>query len=144
MLEFLRQLSHEACDLFQHIACEVNKFANSKHQKKTFTRAKGSIAFNMGVIRTSIQSFAFGRDDWAGSVCHLQTFHSQVNLSQRFMPEGLYDLMPEVLGQLQWLGRGFNQIRFEQGEKSLHIEHTGIHFTFPLFQDDKNLAVGSR
>ena len=81
MLEFLRQLSHEACDLFQHIASEVNRFANSKHQKKTFTKAKGSIAFKMGVIHTSIQSFALGRDDWAESVFHLQTFQSQANLS---------------------------------------------------------------
>nr|AUW31331.1 hypothetical protein [Cladonia uncialis subsp. uncialis] len=88
MLEFLRQLSHEACDLFQHISSEVNKFANSKHQKKTFTRAKGSIAFAMGVIHTSIQSFASGKDDWAES---------------HFMPESLYDLTPEVSGQLQWL-----------------------------------------
>lgn len=81
MLEFLRQLSHEACDLFQHIASEVNRFANSRHQKKSFARAKGLIAFNIGVIHASIQSFALGRDDWAESVSHLQISHSQVNLS---------------------------------------------------------------
>ena len=60
------------------------------------------------------------------------------------MPESLYDLTPEVSGQLQWLGRGFNQIRFEQGQKSLHIEHTGIHIAFPLLQGDKLLARGNR
>ena len=60
------------------------------------------------------------------------------------MPESLYDLTPEVLGQLQWLGRGFNQIRFEQGKKALHIEHTGIHIAFPLLQDFIMLAGGSR
>lgn len=60
------------------------------------------------------------------------------------MPESLYDLTPEVSGQLQWLGRGFNQTRFEQGERSLHIEHTGIHIAFPLLQDNKLSAGDSR
>ena len=81
MLEFLRELSHKACDLFQQISSKVNKFANSKHQKKTFTKAKGSIAFNMGVIHTSIQSFALGRSNWPEQVSHLQIFYSQSNLS---------------------------------------------------------------
>ena len=60
------------------------------------------------------------------------------------MPESLYDLTPEVSGQLQWLGRGFNQTRFEQGTKSLHIEHTGIHIAFPLLQADILVPGGSR
>ena len=60
------------------------------------------------------------------------------------MFESLYDLTPQVLGQLQWLGRGFNQIRFEQGEKSLHIKYTGIHIAFPSLQDDVLLAGGRR
>ena len=60
------------------------------------------------------------------------------------MPESLYDLTPEVLGQLQWLGRGFNQTRFEHGTKSLQIEHTGIHIAFPLLQDKNLLPGGNR
>ena len=60
------------------------------------------------------------------------------------MPESLYDLTPEVSGRLQWLGRGFNQTRFEEGERRLHVEHTGIHIAFPSLQEDRLLAGGSR
>ena len=132
MLEFLRQLSHEACHLFEHISTEVNGFANSKHtrpnfKKTDFTRAKGSIAFDIGLLHASIQSFASGRDNWAESVCHLQTSHLHANSSKHFVPESLYGLMPEVSEQLQWLGRGFSPARFEEGTKSLRIEHAGIH-----------------
>ena len=69
MLEFLRQLSHEACYLLVQIFAEADKFANSKlRNKTTFTREKGSIAFNLGLIHWSIESFASGKEHWAQSV----------------------------------------------------------------------------
>ena len=82
MLEFLRQISHKANYLLIQIFAEVEKFANSKSRNKnTFTRDKGSIAFNLGLIQCGIESFTSGKDNWVQSVNHSS------NLAYRFDAE---------------------------------------------------------
>ena len=70
ILEFVRQLGQEACNLFQCIFDEADEFSNSKPRNKvTFVRDKRSFAFNLGLVHSSVQSLVSAKSNWIGSVC---------------------------------------------------------------------------
>ena len=71
IVEFIRQLGQEACNLFRCIFYEADEFANSKPRNKaTFVRDKRSFAFNMGLVHSSVQSLVSAKSNWTGSVCN--------------------------------------------------------------------------
>ena len=131
ILEFIRQLGHEACDLFRCILHEADEFANSKPRNKaTFVKDKRLFAFNLGLIHSSVQSLVSAKSNWTSSVCNSFCMDSITDYIQHFMPGDLYDVMPAVLEKLEWLAMGFNKTAFIDGRRCLRSELTELHITF--------------
>ena len=71
ILEFIRRIGQEACNLLQCICHEADEFANSKPRNKvTFVGDKRSFAFNLGLVHSSIQSLVSAKSNAIGLVCN--------------------------------------------------------------------------
>ena len=71
VLEFIRRIGQEACNLFQCICHEADQFANSKPRNKvTFVADKRLFAFNLGLVHSSVQSLVSAKSNATGSVCN--------------------------------------------------------------------------
>ena len=71
ILEFIRRIGQEACNLFQCIYHEADEFANSKPRNKvTFVGDKCLFAFNLGLVHSSVQSLVLTKSNATGPVCN--------------------------------------------------------------------------
>ena len=71
VLEFIRRIGQEACNLFQCICHEAEEFANSKPRNKvTFVADKRLFAFNLGLVYSSVQSLIAAKSNATGSICN--------------------------------------------------------------------------
>ena len=141
ILEFIRQIGHEACNLFQCIFHEADEFANSKPRNKvTFVGDKRSFAFNLGLVHSSVQSLVAAKSNWTGSVCNAFCLGSNTDHFQYFMPENYYDVTPAVLEKLEWLAMGFNKTAFVDGRRCLRSELTELRIGFSSLEGRTSIS----